>query len=272
MYYQWTFYKTILSMGRGVTVHSKLLVTLKNPNSIMSEHYRKIRTNIEFSSIDHKYKLINITSSVEGESKSTTACNLAIMFANKYKRVLLVDADLRRPTVHRLMGMKIGTGLTELVLEYAKDDQGFSNIDLSNYIQTFEHDNIVNQLDILNAGGKVINPAEFINSQSFADVLKGLTNYYDVVIVDSAPCGMLSDGVVVSTIADGTLFIVEYGQTKYETVKNTIKQLRYAGVNLIGGILSRTPSWSDGYGYYYNYGTYYDDNQGVNKDDRNQKR
>lgn len=254
-------------MGRGVNVHSKLLVTLKNPNSQISEQFRKIRTNIEFSAIDRKLKIINVTSSVANESKSTTACNLAIMFANKFQKVLLVDADLRQPTVHRIMGMKIGNGLTDLVLEYSSSDHNFSNIDLSKYIETFEHPNVVNRLDVLNAGSKVNNPAEFIGSQSFSEVLEELAKQYDFVIVDSAPSGLLSDGILVSTVADGTIFVIEYGKTKYEVAKNVINQLRKAGANIIGGILSRTPIWSDNYYYYYYHSSYYH-GEGADEDAR----
>ena len=118
-------------MGRDENVINKLLVTLKNPNSVLSEQFRKIRTNIEFSALDHKLSLLNVTSSVASESKSTTSCNLAIMFANKFKKVLLVDADLRKPTVHRIMGTKIGIGLTDLVLDYSSENSDFSKIDLS---------------------------------------------------------------------------------------------------------------------------------------------
>lgn len=242
---------------------NKLLVTLKNPNSVLSEQFRKIRTNIEFSALDHKLSLLNVTSSVASESKSTTSCNLAIMFANKFKKVLLVDADLRKPTVHRIMGTKIGRGLTDLVLDYSSENSDFSKIDLSKYVDTFEHPNILYRLDVLNAGSKVNNPAEFIGSKSFEKVLRELTKVYDYVIVDSAPAGLISDGLLVSNIVDGTIFVIEYGKTKYEVVKSTLKQLKRSGANVLGGVLSRTPVWSDFYSHY-NSGYYY--TEGAEKD------
>lgn len=233
-------------------MNNKLLVTLRNPNSQLSEQFRKIRTNIEFSGIDNKLRIINVTSSVAGESKSTTACNLAIMFANKFNRILLVDADLRHPSVHRIMGTKIGTGLTDLVLEYSSNDADFSSIDLSKYIDTFDHPSISHRLDVLNVGSKVNNPAEFIGSKSFKAVLKELSKQYDYIIIDAAPAGLISDGLIVSSsVADGTIFVVQYGKTKYEVIKSTIKQLKNSGCNILGGIITRTPVWTDYYSHYY---------------------
>lgn len=238
-------------------MYSKFLVTLDNPNSQVSEQYRRIRTNIEFSSIDHKLKVINVTSSISNESKTTTSCNLAIMFANKLNRVLLIDADLRNASVHKVLGLKQDIGLTDLIIEYVHSDGNFEGIDINKYTTSFEHEKIINQLDILSAGSHVNNPAEFIGSKAFKNVINNLAKNYDLVIIDSAPSGFIVDGLLASAACDGTVFVIDYGRIKFDLVKSTLKTLKNSGVNIIGSIISRSPIRNDYFSRYYNESYYY---------------
>lgn len=236
---------------------NELIVTLKNPNSQASEQYRKIRTHIEFASVDQPLKKINVTSSLSNEAKTTTACNLAFMFANKPMKVLLIDADLRNPSVYQTLGLKVDKGITDLIIDYSRNNFLIDNIDLNQYIVTFEHENLIESVDVLNAGSRVTNPAEFIGSKAFKKVIQDLSNHYDLLIIDSAPSGFIVDGIITSTIVDGTIFVMEYGKNRFDTTKETINDLKRAGVNIIGGIISKAPVRNDFYSRYYNESYYY---------------
>ncbi len=137
------------------------LVTLEEPNSIHAEMYRSIRTNLEYSSIDKEIKVINITSTVADEAKTTTASNMAIMSANKYKKVLLIDLDLRSPSIHRAFNIKNQQGVTDMLVDFLKNGE---NINFNQYVQLYKHESISNQLFILTAGTDVVNPTEILSS------------------------------------------------------------------------------------------------------------
>jgi len=237
-------------------MENEFLVTLDHPNSQASEQYRRIRTNIEYASVDRKVNVINLTSVLANESKSTTACNLSIMFANKVNRVLLIDADLRKPSLHRYLGLKSGKGLTDLILAYS-NKSNINEFELNKYIQKFDHQSVVNQLDILIAGTKVINPAEFIGSKVFKKLIADLSQVYDFIIIDSSPCGFIVDGIVTSTVSDGTVFVSQYGRNKIEATREAIENLKKAGAEIVGGIITKAPAKSDSFTRHYDQYSYY---------------
>ncbi|QVK17180.1 CpsD/CapB family tyrosine-protein kinase [Mycoplasmatota bacterium] len=234
------------------------LITLDEPNSIHAEMYRSIRTNLEYTSIDKIIKVYNITSTVANEAKTTTACNMAIMSANKNKRVLLIDLDLRNPSIHRAFTIKNQSGITDMLIDFMKNGE---NIDINQYTQLIKHNNIINQLYVIPVGTEVINPTEILSSKKIKELINFLKKDFDEVIIDSSPSGIITDGVITSTIADGTVFVVENGKTKIDIAKKTIDQLKNVGVNILGVVLTKVKYSQKRYGYYeYGYGKNKDTN------------
>jgi capsular exopolysaccharide synthesis family protein len=224
------------------------LVTLEEPNSSFAEIYRTIRTNIEYSNIDKPVKAINITSTFANEAKTTTTCNLAVMSANKFKRVLLVDLDLRNPSVHKIFNMKNKIGFTDLLIDFVENGE---DVNLETYLNKIEGNGINNQLYVLTSGTDVVNPTEILGSKKIKELMKLLASHFDQVIIDSSPSGIISDGIVTSIVADGTVFIVESGKTKIDLAQKTMEQLKNVGANILGVILTKVPVKEVPYGYYY---------------------
>jgi len=237
------------------------IITLENPQSFFSEIYRRIRTNIEFASIDTKIKTFNVTSTIASETKTTTACNLAVMYANKFSKALIIDTDLRRPSVHRLFKIKNSEGLADCMLAFTNQNKELDNIKLNNYIQKVTHQSLTNPLYIMTAGTKISNPAEFLGSKTFKSLLENLKNHFDIIIVDSAPSGIIVDGLVVSSACDATLFVTEYNKVKTDQLKEVINALKHAGANVIGSLITKTPVNKSFLNRYYNSSYYYEERE-----------
>lgn len=238
----------------GANARNVKLITLDEPDSIQAEMYRSIRTNLEYSSIDKKIKVYNITSTVANEAKTTTASNMAIMSANKNKSVLLIDLDLRNPSIHRAFNIKNQLGMTDMLVDFIKNGE---NIDINNYTQSLTCDQIINQLYVIPAGTEVVNPTEILSSKKIKELIRFLENHFDEIIIDSSPSGIITDGAITSTIADGTVYVVESGKTKIDAVKKTIEHLKSIGVNILGVVLTKVKNKNKNFGdYEYGYGNY----------------
>jgi len=209
---------------------------------MFTESIRTIRTGIMLSAIDNPHKIILVTSSIPGEGKSTVAANLAITMG-KMERVLLIDADLRRPTVAKNFGgLSKESGLSELISGV---------VDLEDCITTDKTFNI----DIMHAGMIPPNPLELLASHKFKEILTLLESKYDRIIIDSAPVQMVSDSLVMSKHAKGVVYVVKADSTKDKAIKHGIKKLQQVDAPLIGVILNQFDSTkshqSYGYGNYY---------------------
>jgi capsular exopolysaccharide synthesis family protein len=225
------------------------IVTLDDPNSQVSEIYRSIRTNIEYANIDTDMKVINVTSTVAGEAKSTTAANLAVICANKYKRVLLIDMDLRNPSIHKLFKLKNDHGLTNLLMAFAKSNE---DVNITDFAQYIDHPSTVHHLDVLTTGYDIANPTEVLGSQRIKQLIQYLKRQYDLIIIDSAPSGVIPDGLVTSLNADGTVYVIESGKAKIDLVQQTIQKLKKIKANLLGVVMTKAPVKTVDYGYYNN--------------------
>ena len=222
----------------GNTLNIKIL---SDPNSLVSESVRMIRTNLDFADL----KLINVTSTMPSEGKSEFITNLASSFALLDKKVLVIDCDLRKPKVHRNFGLQRGKGLSNILL--SKGDVYYKNV-----IQGFVSNKV--RIDVLTAGAQVSNPSELINSKAFEELLKELKEEYDLVLLDCPPVSNLTDGILVSKLVDGTVYVIESNRVDRELVSSTLDELRTNGANLLGTVLTQVDVKKEKrYGYKYDY-------------------
>ena len=210
------------------------------------EIFRHIRTNIEYSTVDKQIKSISITSTQPGEAKTTTSMNLAFIFATKYQRVLLVDCDLRKTMLHKYMKISNQFGLTDALLDFGK-----THLFNKDYIQRFNNPSFLGELSILTGGVRVPNPSELLGSNVFKEYMNELKKNYDFIIVDCAPVGTISDAIPVGNAVDGTLFVISAKDTKRKDAANCVSLLQRNNVNVLGSILTKSDSGSNGYSYYY---------------------
>lgn len=206
--------------------------------SPITEAYRRAVTNIEFANIDNNIKIIMVTSAITGEGKTTTICNLVTVMTDLDKTILLIDLDLRKPSIHKFFSLSNKIGLTDLLLN--KDDY-------NKYIS-----NVYHKLDVITAGTIPSNPSEIINSKSIKELLKELSLHYDYIFLDTPPIAYVSDPINIATYADAVILTIAYGQTEIEIAKKSIDSLKKVNANLIGTVLNKLPmTKQDKYKYYY---------------------
>jgi capsular exopolysaccharide synthesis family protein len=218
------------------------LITEHSPKSPISERYRMLRTNIEFSTLDRQLQVIMITSSKPSEGKSTTSANVAVSFAQANKKVLLIDADLRKPSQHHIFGKSNRSGLTTAL---------FKQQELSDIIQQSSIEN----LSILQAGPTPPNPSELLSSKQMAALLDTTRGMYDVIIIDTPPILSVTDAQIVATLSDGVVLVIDSGKVKKDVVLKAKASLEHVNAKLIGVVLNNiNRKHSDSYTYYYGEG------------------
>lgn len=209
------------------------------------EVYRHLRTNIEYSSVDTKVQIVNVTSASVGEGKTTTASNLAIASANQFSRVLLVDCDMRKPQIHKNFNISNHFGLSNVL---AQDDMNISDT----FFQKFKDKKGEGVLYVLPAGIKVPNPLELLSSEKFKEFLANMRQRFDFIILDCPPVLSVSDAIPVSRVCDGTIFVVSAQDTDKKLARTALIQLQRNGANVIGSVLSKADSsFESYYNYYY---------------------
>ncbi|OMF21239.1 capsular biosynthesis protein [Paenibacillus sp. FSL H8-0548] len=215
------------------------LITELNPKSPISEGYRMLRTNIEFSTINQKLQIIMVTSSKPSEGKSTTCANMAVAFAQANKKVLLIDADLRKPSQHHIFGKSNRSGITTALL---------NQLELKDIIQYTNTDN----LSIIQAGPTPPNPSELLSSEPMANLLKQAREQFDMIIVDTPPIMSVTDAQIVAVQSDGVVLVVDSGKVKKDVVLKAKASLDHVKAKLIGVVLNKiNRNHSDIYSYYY---------------------
>lgn len=214
------------------------LVAATDNFSTTTEQYRTIRTNISFSSADKEIKTLVVTSSGPSEGKSTTSANLAIVFANAGSKVLLVDADLRKPSVAISFRLPNATGLSNLLTN--------REASIDRYYQTSSVDNLY----VMTSGPKPPNPSELLGSQRMLDIMNVMSEEFDVIIFDMPPVATVTDAQILAAHMDGTLLVVRERKTKKQDVIKAKELLTRAKANILGVIYNGKKK-GDSAGYYY---------------------
>lgn len=215
------------------------LITITDKKSVTAEAYRTLRTNIQFSSLDKELKVITVTSSRPEEGKSTVSSNLAITFADNGNSVLLIDCDLRRPTIHKVFRLPNSMGMVNAVM----------NPDL---LPEILHKDVVPGLDIITSGAIPPNPSELLGSKKNLKLMEELKTRYDVIILDAPPLLAVTDAQVLTTLSDGTIIVSYHGITKKEEITRAKELLEKVNGNIIGVVLNGIPEDDSSY-YYYSY-------------------
>ncbi|MFZ7942490.1 CpsD/CapB family tyrosine-protein kinase [Neobacillus sp. 19] len=217
---------------------SRKLITAIAPKSPISEQYRTIRTNIQYSSIDSEIRTIMVTSSGPAEGKSTTAANLAITFAQLGKKVLLVDADLRKPTVHHTFEVNNLVGFTTVLTKQKTLEKAV--------LDTEEQD-----LYVLPSGPIPPNPAELLSSKSMEQFIEDAKSQFDYVIFDTPPLLAVADPQIIANQCDGSVLVVFSEKTEIDQAKKAKELLANAQSKLLGVVLNHKQIKSNDYYYYY---------------------
>ncbi len=239
------------------------LIVMNKPKDPASEAYRTLRTNIQYSSLDSNVNIIAVTSAGPGEGKTTTSCNLAAVIAQSGKKVLLIDSDMRRPSIHKAFNVSNKAGLSNLLIE----GLNVSDVALK----------ITPNLDVLTAGTIPPNPSEVLSSQKMSNFLSLMEEQYDTVILDTPPVIAVTDAQILATKAEGVVLVVSHAEATIDAVKRAKELLVAVNANILGVVLNKVePRGGKGYGYYYNY--YYYGSEDKNTDgsakraDRNKKK
>lgn len=217
------------------------LISLTDQTSPVTEQYRTIRTNVQFAMVDKNLRSLVITSSGPGEGKSTTAANLAVVFASSGVNVLLVDADLRKPTVHKTFNLQNSRGLSSLL----------SNRSLN--IRDVAVPSPVDNLSILTSGPKPANPAELLGSLRMNNVMDEMKKVYDLVVFDMPPIVAVTDAQIIASKAEGTILVVRDKVSQKQSLLRAKDLLENVNANVLGVVYNGTDRNHDS-GYYYSYG------------------
>ncbi len=213
------------------------LITLTQPDSVASEAFRILRTNISLKDFDSKIKVINVISCSVKESKSTTVLNLGYVFSQLGKKVLIMDLDLRLPSIHKKLKMKNKNGITDVIAK---------TIDFNEAVIHY-----TKNMDIILSGTRNPYASELIQSKAFANVLEALKSAYDMIVIDCPPVGLVTDGVITSTLCDGTIMCVASGMNDKKDLERTKDLIDQFDVNMLGIVMTRVPA---GKKYYSKYG------------------
>lgn len=217
-------------------------ISYETDNSGIAESFRKLRTNLQFLSVDNPPRVIVFTSSLPSEGKSTTAINVALALAEADNNVLLVDGDMRRPMLHNYLSLVGSVGFSTVLSGGASIDEALQKTRFPG-------------LTVLTSGPVPPNPSELLGSQSARKLLNDLRGRFDYVVIDSTPLLAVTDAAILAAGADGVLVMARFGQTKRDQLAHAVKSLQDVGAHLLGAVFTMTPTRGQS-AYSYNYGYY----------------
>lgn len=223
------------------TTMARKLIAHLNPKAVVSEQFRTIRTNINFSMPAEDLKTLLVTSATPGEGKSTNSSNIAVVFAQEGKKVLFIDADMRKPTVHHTFSLKNSSGLSSVLTRQGKLEEVVQQTDITG-------------LSIITSGPIPPNPAELLASKAMEELLEQLLTMYDVIIFDAPPVLSVTDAQILSNKCDGTILVVDAGEAEKANTLKAKEALVASKANMLGVILNNFTLERDHY-YYQYYGS-----------------
>ena len=219
---------------------SERLVALAKPGEVAAEAYRTLRTNLLYAFADNPPKVIVMSSPGPGEGKSTTCANLAVALAQAGKETLVVDGDLRTPTLHRFFSLRNVQGLVNVLTGQCDLEEAWHEP--------------TSDLKVLTAGSVPPNPTELLSSQRFAEFVRQVREDFDYVLIDTPPVGLVSDAAIVAARGDGVLLVIDTRGTRKSSVRRSIKSLEAIGGRVLGTVMNKVEvsndrSYRDGYAY-----------------------
>jgi capsular exopolysaccharide synthesis family protein len=227
-----------LGLKKKVQQTVRQLIAHTEPKSPISEQYRNVRTNIQFASVDNDLRSFIVTSSNPAEGKTTTTANLAVVFAQQGKKVLLIDADMRKPAMHTMFRTENVLGLTSVLSK-------------QNKLETCVRETDVENLDFLPAGAIPPNPAELLGSSKMEELIEQAYKSYDLVIIDTPPVLAVTDAQVLANKCDGIVFVVRSGHTEKEQALKVKGLLENSKGKMLGVVLNAKAQEDSNYYYYY---------------------
>lgn len=224
----------------------KELVAHKDPKSPVSETFRTLRTNIQFMNTNKRLKTLLVTSTMPGEGKSWVASNLAVTFAQAGRRVILIDADMRKGRVYSIFGVTPRPGLSNYLSGVGENDE---RNDLGNYLRKTEIPNLY----VMPAGNIPPNPSELLVTHQMRNLLEELKRECDIVIIDGTPSKLVTDAVILSRFTDSTIVVTAHNQTKKDDLAQVVKDIKNVGGHVAGVVYNKIPIASKKYNetYYY---------------------
>jgi capsular exopolysaccharide synthesis family protein len=225
----------------------KELIAHKDPKSPVSEIFRTLRTNIQFMNTNKQLKTLLVTSTMPGEGKSWISSNLAVAFAQAGKRVVLIDADMRKGRVYNIFGVLPRPGLSNYLSGVNESNKESGNI--ANYLRETE----VPNLYVMPAGNIPPNPSELLITPQMANLLEELKRECDLIVIDATPSKLVTDAVILSRIVDSTLIVTAHNQTKKDDLEKIVKDIKNVGGNIAGVVYNKMPVSAKKYNetYYY---------------------
>jgi len=207
-------------------IKKRNLITYSNPESIISEQFRTIRTNIHFLNEDEKNNLLVVSSPGQSEGKSTIIANTAISIAQQKEKVLLIDGNLRNPSIHQLFKVSNEVGLTDVLSDKTPFCEAITKCNIDN-------------LDLLTSGPIPLDPAELLESEKMKELLSHVKPLYDLILVDSPSVLEVTDTKVLANLCDGVILVVQKAKTKLEAAQESKKVLEFAKAPLVGVIVNQ---------------------------------
>ena len=215
------------------------LITLAQSKSTISEAFRTLRTNVQFMGVDSQIKRIMFTSAGPKEGKTTMVANLAVSMAQAGKSVLVIDADLRNPTQHKLFGLNNSEGLSVALLE----DQDY---------QIYIRETVVSGLMVLTGGPMPPNPAELVGSERMKHLIEEASEKFDIVLIDTPPIIAVTDAAIIAQAVDGVILVLASGEVNKDYAQRAKELLDKVGAKIFGAVLNKVDLKNSEY-YYYNY-------------------